>query len=377
MESEGVTEQNALEKQKTINEEYKIWKKHACYLYDVVLSRALDWPTLTVQWFPDVLRHEDESEVHRLLLGTHTDQNASDGADRKNYLQIGNVVYPKLIPDPDDYDDERGEIGGYGGGNSKKSRPEMKFDIVQKIDHPGEVNRARYMPQNPDLLATMTPDGRALIFDRTKHPSKPTGRVNPDIELSGHKQEGFALNWNPNVEGQLATGSADTTVKVWDIKDYAKSNKSLKAQKTYNWHSAAVNAVEFHHLFPWMLTTVSDDKSIHVIDLRESTDTKPARLVEQAHSDEINCVSFYPATEVILATGSADKSIGIWDLRNMEQKLHACENHKDSVIGLEWHPQQKPIIGSASLDRRIIFWDLARCGEEQTPEDEEDGPPEL
>jgi hypothetical protein len=33
--------------------EYKIWKKNSPYLYDLILSTALDWPTLTTQWLPD------------------------------------------------------------------------------------------------------------------------------------------------------------------------------------------------------------------------------------------------------------------------------------------------------------------------------------
>ena len=39
--------------QQIINEEYKTWKKNAPFLYDMILSTALDWPTLTTQWFPD------------------------------------------------------------------------------------------------------------------------------------------------------------------------------------------------------------------------------------------------------------------------------------------------------------------------------------
>lgn len=40
-------------KQKEINEEYKTWKKNAPFLYDLMLSTALEWPTLTTQWLPD------------------------------------------------------------------------------------------------------------------------------------------------------------------------------------------------------------------------------------------------------------------------------------------------------------------------------------
>lgn len=92
----------------------------------------------------------------------------------------------------------------------------MEFVIDQKINHPGEINKARYMPQNPNIIATMCPDGRALIFDRTKHPLQPRNNtIDAQVELVGHKSEGFGLAWNKNNEGQLVTGSTDTTVKLW------------------------------------------------------------------------------------------------------------------------------------------------------------------
>lgn len=126
-----------------------------------------------------------------------------------------------------------------------------------------------------------------------------------------------------------------------------------------------------------MLATVSDDNTLQIVDLRDPSTNTAARKVADAHSDAVNCVAFNLGTDVILATGSADCTVGIWDLRNLDQKLHVCEGHKDAVMNLEWHPFEKSVLGSASLDRRINFWDLSRCGEEQTPEDAEDGPPEL
>jgi hypothetical protein len=33
---------------------YKIWKKNSPFLYDLVVTHALEWPSLSVQWFPDV-----------------------------------------------------------------------------------------------------------------------------------------------------------------------------------------------------------------------------------------------------------------------------------------------------------------------------------
>lgn len=33
--------------------------------------------------------------------------------------------------------------------------------------------RARYMPQSPFIIATKTPSAEVLVFDYSKHPSRP------------------------------------------------------------------------------------------------------------------------------------------------------------------------------------------------------------
>jgi hypothetical protein len=38
--------------EKTINEEYTIWKKNAPLLYNLVITHALERPSLTTQWLP-------------------------------------------------------------------------------------------------------------------------------------------------------------------------------------------------------------------------------------------------------------------------------------------------------------------------------------
>lgn len=58
------------------------------------------------------------------------------------------------------------EFGGFGSVSGK-------IDIELKINHEGEVNRARYMPQNSCIIATKTPTSDVLVFDYTKHPAKP------------------------------------------------------------------------------------------------------------------------------------------------------------------------------------------------------------
>jgi hypothetical protein len=125
--------------------------------------------------------------IHRLLLGTHTSGQAAD------YLQIATVQIPTRsgpgadVLDRGTYDEERGELGGH-----TLPATQARIRVVQRINHAGEVNRARYMPQNPDLIATKAVSGDVLVFDRTKHPSEPErgGVCKPDIRLVGQTKEG-------------------------------------------------------------------------------------------------------------------------------------------------------------------------------------------
>lgn len=122
---------------------------------------------------------------------------------------------------------------------------------------------------------------------------------------------------------------------------------------------------------------MSDDITLQILDIREPDSTRSAASTDGQHRDAINTIAFNPAAETVLATGSADKSIALWDLRNLKNTLHVLEGHTDSVTSLSWHPFEEAVLASASYDRKIMFWDLSRAGEEQTPEDAQDGPPEL
>ncbi|CAI7842884.1 unnamed protein product [Closterium sp. NIES-54] len=51
--------------------------------------------------------------------------------------------------------------------------------------------------------------------------------------------------------------------------------------------------------------------------------------------------------------------------------------HREEVFQVGWSPQNETILASCGADRRLMVWDLSRIGEQQAPDDAEDGPPEL
>lgn len=153
--------------------------------------------------------------------------------------------------------------------------------------------------------------------------------------------------------------------------------KTVEPSRTFTHHHRVVNDVQYHPVAKHFIGTVSDDLSLQILDTRQADSTKSALTVQKGHFDAINALSFNPGSEFLIATASADKTIGIWDMRNMKDKVHTLEGHNDAVTSLSWHPQEIGVLGSGSYDRRVIFWDLTRIGEEQIPDDAEDGPPEL
>jgi len=363
-----MAEDEATSAEQVINEEYKIWKKNTPFLYDLVMTHALEWPSLSVQWLPDKRSVEKQDHsIHKLILGTHT----TDG--EQNYLMIAEVKLPNEDAEVDarKYDDERGEAGGFGGTSAK-------IDIIHKINHEGEVNRARYMPQNPYLIATKSAASEVYVFDWSKHSSKPkaNGAFEPDLVLKGHTKEGYGLAWSPHEEGLLVSGSDDSLICMWDIGDASKTSHILEPKATYTGHTSVVEDVSFHLFHANLFASVGDDAKLMIWDTRDSRYDK-AKYVVDAHTKEINCVAFNPFSEYIVATGSADKTVALWDMRSLKTKLHSLENHTEEVYQVGWSPFNETILASASSDRRVNVWDLSKIGEEQSAEDAEDGPPEL
>jgi histone-binding protein RBBP4 len=353
--------------ERIINEEYKIWKKNTPFLYDLVMTHALEWPSLTVQWLPDVQKPDGaDYTVHRLILGTHT-------SDEQNHLLIASVQLPydETQFDASNYESERGEFGGFG---SVQGRIETEI----KINHDGEVNRARYMPQNPVIIATKTPSPEVFVFDYTKHPSRPPpgGVCDPQLRLRGHTKEGYGLSWNPSSNGHLLSASDDHTICLWDVNANCTEKNYVDPKSVFTGHTAVVEDVAWHLLHETIFGSVADDTKLMIWDTRNPTTTKPSHVVD-AHSAEVNCLSFNPYSEFILATGSADKTVALWDLRNLKLKLHSFESHKDEIFQVQWSPHNETILASSGTDRRLHVWDLSKIGEEQTAEDAEDGPPEL
>jgi len=306
--------------------------------------------------------------VQRLAMGTHT------APDVQNYLMIVEVKLPldDSPVDPRMYDDQKGDVGNLG------SVIPAKIDIIQKINHEGEINKARIMPQNDNIIATKTIHGEVLLFDISKHPELPeSDTVKPEYTLIGHEKEGFGLAWSHLESGLLLSCSEDELICLWDTKLLSSLGNSFTShppKDIFKGHRDVVEDISWHSKHSNIFASVGDDKLLNIWDTREVG--KPTQSVS-CHKLEVNTVAWNPFSEFVIATGSSDKTIGLWDIRNLESKLYSLEAHSEKVVQVQWSPHHETIIASSSVDRRINIWDISRIGEELNEEDREDGPPEL
>uniref|UniRef100_A0A5S6QAJ2 WD_REPEATS_REGION domain-containing protein n=1 Tax=Trichuris muris TaxID=70415 RepID=A0A5S6QAJ2_TRIMR len=346
-----------LVEERMINEEYKIWKRHVTFMYDMLITHCLEWPSLTVQWLPERINNTD-----RMIVGTHT-------SNEQNYLMILNVELP-IMDRPFDntvYDMDRSDLGCFLGFNTK-------VELSWRIPHEGEVNRARYMPQNPRMVATISPSSDVFIFDTSKKPSSSSG-CNPERKLRGHTKEGYGLSWNRLVTGLLLSASDDHNICLWDINGQCSEDSYIDAMSMFRGHMSVAEDVCWHSRDAHLFASVGDDGRLLLWDSRCNGYTPNQNVC--AHSAEVYCVDFSPFNEYLLATGSADKTAALWDIRYLRTKLHRFESHTDDVFQVIWSPHDETVLGSCGTDRRVHFWDLAKIGDEQPIDDAVDGPPEL
>lgn len=335
--------------QKIVNEEYKIWKKNVPYLYDMLFSHALQWPSLSVQWFPDARRDEGAGKTtQRLLLSTHTSGNETE------YIMVAKVEFP------DKFDESLNEdVCG-----------DMRFKITQKIPVIDEINRVRYNPSACNVLAAKSDLPDIHVYDYTKHLSH-AEIPRPDMTLRGHEAGGFGLSWNSLSFGQLASCGEDKQVCVFDIE---QESAIVSPTVFLKGHREVVNDCSFSFFDKNLLASVGDDRMLVLWDVNGG---KPGHVVENAHTGDVFSVAFSPLNDSMLATSSSDHSVKVWDRRSLKHPVYTLLGHSKDVLTIEWSPHAEDVLASGSADRRVCVWNLSRVGAQVPEEYAAEAPPEL
>lgn len=310
----------------TKREEYLVWRKNVPFLYDMMFSVALKWPTPSVQWFPSAERLDNRSTVQRLMLTTF-----SNGAAGEELL-FANVIFPDLIDE------------------DAINHADIELNFSQSIPLPLDINKARYSPLATNIIACITEQDEVLIYDYTKHSS--IGSLNgPEASFAGHLGGGFALSWNQTKWSEFVTGGRDKTIKIFDV------NKGVT--NTILAHNQIVNDISHSYFNSHVFASVSDDLSLVLHDTRKDLIRAENIIrIEKCHFSTVESCAFSPLKAELLATGSSSGEIKVWDTRNTSEPIFLLRGHTNAVNVIKWSPHSESIIASASKNGRVMIWDL-------------------
>ncbi len=177
------------------------------------------------------------------------------------------------------------------------------------------------------MAATWSEMGRVYIWDLTSaleavSDSKKmsefvkTDNHMPIFQFNGHLNEGYAIDWSKQVQGQLATGDCTKNIHIW------KPHEStwMVDQRPYIGHTSSVEDIQFSPNEPTVFSSCSTDKSIRIWDIRASPNKANMLTCESAHTSDVNVINWNP-NEPFILSGGDDCLIKVWDLRLFKVKF--------------------------------------------------------
>ena len=192
-----------------------------------------------------------------------------------------------------------------------------------------------------------------------KMPSK-RGKDSVSLRPGSHTDAVMALSWNPIHQQVIASGSADKTVKLWDITK-AESELDKCNAGTYTHHRDKVQAVEWHPKESTLLATGSFDHTIAILDARTNGENVK-RVKIQSDCEALAWDPFHPE---YLTVATEDGTLYCWDVRKFETNTPAWTKLSSEFGGmndLTYNPNIPGMMATCSVDKTVTLWDTYEGG---------------
>ena len=181
----------------------------------------------------------------------------------------------------------------------------------------------------------------------------------------GHKDAVMCLAWNQLQPNCLASGSADTTVRLWDLE--GSCDGSLSA---FTHHRDKVQALAWHPTDAPTLLTAGFDRRACVVDVRVAD----GAVREWELSADAEKVCWSPDGTSFLAS-TEDGLVRCFDVRTASSSakahkakpLWSLQAHKAACTGLDFCPAAPGVLATGGQDRMLKLWAVGASGSAEAP----------
>jgi ribosome assembly protein RRB1 len=230
------------------------------------------------------------------------------------------------------------------------------------------VNRVRAQPQASHVVATWAETGHVQVWDVKPQLMALNGetgagaaaaklaRLPPRQVFTGHRTEGFALDWSPVAAGRLLSGDCAGAVHLWEP---AEGGRWAVGPETFAGHGgSSVEDLQWSPNEAGVFASCAVDGAVCIWDVRQRA--RPA-LRTLAHDTDANVLSWNRLSPAMLASAADDGSFRIWDLRHFAAGGFVAhfKYHTAAVTSIEWAPFDSSVLATSSADHQTAIWDLA------------------
>eukprot|EP01114_Cavostelium_apophysatum_P013396 TRINITY_DN3238_c0_g2_i1.p1 TRINITY_DN3238_c0_g2~~TRINITY_DN3238_c0_g2_i1.p1 ORF type:complete len:489 (-),score=139.83 TRINITY_DN3238_c0_g2_i1:7-1473(-) len=187
--------------------------------------------------------------------------------------------------------------------------------------------------------------------DTEKNLNKKMQKKKPSVELvpGSHTASVMSLAWNKHGRNILGSGSADHSIKIWDL-------TKGECVQTLNYHKDKVQSICWHPNEPATLASGAYDKKLGISDVRDPKSFRSYQI-----GGDVEVVQWNPHSPHHVMVSSEDGSVTCFDQRQNKKKVWQLNAHSKPVSGFSMNPAWNYFV-TGSTDKTVKFWSLENEG---------------